>query len=250
MNKAVKVKQIVLGEGKPKICIPLTEPDIASLRVKLKEVRATAHDLVEFRADRLRFLSDSEIMNQALQTLHEELPEDPILFTIRTSVEMDEIELSSEVYETLCRRALESGLIDLIDIELSRGLPLVEKLVGAAHAAGVKAVISCHLRDVTPETDVMVNCLRTMQAAGADIAKLAVMPRCERDVLRLLDATLTMKEDPDACPVITMAMGPLGALSRISGALTGSVLTFGAVGSTSAPGQLPAAALKKIIDLL
>ena len=45
-----------------------------------------------------------------------------------------------------------------------------------------------------------------MQSLGADIVKFAVMPQCERDVLTLLDATLTMKEEHSDTPVITMSM--------------------------------------------
>lgn len=79
-----------------------------------------------------------------------------------------------------------------------------------------------------------------MQDLGADIVKFAVTPRSERDVLRLLDATLAMKEDHNTTPVITMSMGKLGVISRICGEVFGSAVTFGTAGKASAPGQLPA----------
>ena len=89
-----------------------------------------------------------------------------------------------------------------------------------------------------------------MQELGCDLAKYAVMPQCERDVLTLLDATLTMKEHYPDTPVITMSMGPLGAVSRISGELFGSALTFGTAGTASAPGQLPARTLSAFLQQL
>ena len=57
-----------------------------------------------------------------------------------------------------------------------------------------------------------------MQSLGADIVKFAVMPQCERDVLTLLDATLTMKEEHSDTPVITMSMSPpaSSAVSAVS----------------------------------
>ena len=87
-----------------------------------------------------------------------------------------------------------------------------------------------------------------MQELGADIVKYAVMPTRERDVLTLLDATLTMKEEHPKTPVITMSMGRLGAISRISGELFGSCLTFATAGNASAPGQLPAAVVKEMLE--
>ena len=92
----------------------------------------------------------------------------------------------------------------------------------------------------TPDRDVIVGNLCQMQDLGADIVKFAVTPRSERDVLRLLDATLAMKEDHNTTPVITMSMGKLGVISRICGEVFGSAVTFGTAGKASAPGQLPA----------
>ena len=85
---------------------------------------------------------------------------------------------------------------------------------------------------------------------GADIVKFAVMPHCERDVLRLLDATLVMKEHHPSTPVITMAMGSLGAVSRVAGETFGSAVTFGTAGKSSAPGQIPADRLALILKSL
>ena len=70
----------------------------------------------------------------------------------------------------------------------------------------------------------------------ADILKIAVMPRNALDVLTLLEATRRMADVAD-CPLITMSMGALGVISRISGQIFGSAATFGAAASASAPGQ-------------
>ncbi len=86
-----------------------------------------------------------------------------------------------------------------------------------------------------------------MQEMEADIAKLAVMPRTERDVLTLLDATLAMKELHQDTPIVTMAMGELGVISRLAGQLFGSAITFGSVGEVSAPGQIP---VEKLYEFL
>ncbi|MBQ1490592.1 MAG: type I 3-dehydroquinate dehydratase, partial [Blautia sp.] len=46
-------------------------------------------------------------------------------------------------------------------------------------------------------------------------------------------------------PIIAMAMGEMGQESRIYGERYGSCLTFGTVGASSAPGQLPVGELKE-----
>ena len=48
-----------------------------------------------------------------------------------------------------------------------------------------------------------------------------------------------MKENCPHYPLVTMAMGGLGAISRVSGEVFGSCMTFASVEKTSAPGQMP-----------
>ena len=59
-----------------------------------------------------------------------------------------------------------------------------------------------------------------------------------------------MKERYADRPYITMSMGKLGLVSRISGELTGSAVTFGSASAASAPGQLPVGELRTILSLL
>ena len=80
-------------------------------------------------------------------------------------------------------------------------------------------------------------------------------PQCEAlmtGYLYLFMAQL-MKEARDALPgvpLITMAMGPLGAVTRVCGGAFGSAATFGTAGVSSAPGQPDAAALRRALDAL
>ena len=76
-----------------------------------------------------------------------------------------------------------------------------------------------------------------MAQLGADVPKLACMPHSASDVLTLLTATAEMNKEI-ANPLITMAMGDIGKVTRVAGQVFGSSLSFGAVGQTSAPGQL------------
>ena len=92
--------------------------------------------------------------------------------------------------------------------------------------------------------------MRKMQEMGGDVVKLAVMPETGEDVLCLMAASLDMRERYADRPFVTMSMGPMGAVTRISGGLTGSAITFGTAGEASAPGQLPARKLALCLQIL
>ena len=89
-----------------------------------------------------------------------------------------------------------------------------------------------------------------MQEYGADIPKIAVMPKSVDDVITLLDATNTMKTQYGDRPLITMSMGGTGVISRLAGEVFGSAFTFGAGKEASAPGQIPVAELRKVLEIL
>ena len=140
--------------------------------------------------------------------------------------------------------------MDAIDVEIFSGDAMVSKIIANAHAAGKIVVGSNHDFFKTPEKTDLLYRLRKMQDMGADIPKIAVMPQSSSDVITLLDATRTMASQYADRPIITMSMGPLGVITRMSGELFGSSMTFGAVGQTSAPGQIPIGELQTVINIL
>jgi 3-dehydroquinate dehydratase I len=89
-----------------------------------------------------------------------------------------------------------------------------------------------------------------MQVMGADIPKIAVMPKSKLDVLELLEATVIMSEKYADRPIITMSMSGMGVVSRLTGELFGSALTFGAAKKASASGQVGVDDLYGILQLL
>ena len=101
----------------------------------------------------------------------------------------------------------------------------------------------------TPPREEIISRLERMEQLGADICKVAVMPHTPEDVLTLLSAT-EERARVSGVPLITMAMGPLGTVSRVCGELVGSCLTFGTLGAASAPGQLPAEKLAQTLEML
>lgn len=249
MSAIVEIRNIKIGEGTPKICVPIVEASIEGIRQAAEELKNHPFDMVEWRADFFEGLSDPERVGAVLCMLRDMLEDVPILFTVRTKPEGGEIRIDTEEYLHINLKAIETGLIDLLDVEILRGDDICFMLVEAAHQAGVKVVASNHDFEKTPRKEELITRLCKMQEMEADIVKIAVMPKTERDVLNLLDATLAMKEIHGNTPVVTMAMGKLGIVSRVSGQIFGSAITFGSAGAISAPGQIQAETLRGILEI-
>ena len=139
---------------------------------------------------------------------------------------------------------------DAVDIELSADREERDNAVKEAKIHGKSVVISSHDFSKTPSFQEMKAILEDAFLAGADIAKLAVMPHSMKDILELLEVTLDAREADRA--VCSIAMGKLGKHTRVIAPFYGSVLTYASVESTvsAAPGQLPVDELKKVMELL
>ena len=125
-------------------------------------------------------------------------------------------------------------------------IPLIQKL----HEAGTVVVGSSHEFGYTPPRQEMIKRLCKAQTMGCDILKLAVMPQNKQDVKELLSATEEMYHNYAHQPLVTMSMGELGKVSRISGETVGSSMTFGSAGQASAPGQIPLEELREALHVI
>lgn len=246
----VKVRDVVFGEGRPKICVPITGRTKEEIALRTAELKDAAPDLAEWRADWYEAVFDRKKLEEMLVRLHRELGELPLLVTFRTKEEGGEQSISAAAYEAFLRTVLESGQADLIDVELFRGEALLHAICEEAKARNVKVIASSHDFEKTPAKEEMMARLTRMQDCGADLLKLAVMPRTADDVLTLLAATLEMNRIYARQPVVTMSMGSLGAVSRLSGEVFGSAMTFGSAGVASAPGQVSVPELKAALRVL
>lgn len=250
MSKVVEVRGVRIGEGVPKICVPIVGRTKEEILTAAESFKKIAIDVVEWRVDWFDGVSDWNQVEDVLRDLRTALSDTPLLFTFRTSAEGGEKSIDTEDYAVLNKNAAASGMVDLVDVEAFRGDEIVADIIHTVHSVGVKVVASNHDFDKTPEKDDIVARLRKMQDFGADIPKIAVMPQNKKDVLTLLAATEEMAGTYADRPIITMSMAGTGLISRLCGEVFGSALTFGAVGKVSAPGQMNAADLGTILQLI
>ena len=249
MNPVV-VRNVAIGEGIPKICVPIVGKTREEILEAAKNILPIGADVVEWRVDWYEDIFDFEKVEETAKQLKEVLGEMPILFTFRTSKEGGEKAIETPVYVELNQKISATGYVDLVDMEAFTGDDAVKAVIEEAHKHGVKVVASNHDFDTTPDKDDIVGRLVKMQELGADIPKIAVMPQCKKDVLTLLEATREMAEEHADRPIITMSMSGTGVISRLCGEVFGSALTFGAVGKVSAPGQMGIEDLTTVLGLL
>lgn len=246
----VKVRNIEIGAGIPKICVPIVGVTREEILAAAENIKSTKADVVEWRVDWYEDIFDFAKTEATMQALREVLGEMPILFTFRTSKEGGEKAIETEAYVELNQNAAKTGLVDLVDVEAFTGDDVVKAVVEIAHENGVKVIASNHDFHKTPAKEEIVSRLRKMQDLGADIPKIAVMPQNKKDVLTLLAATEEMVSEYADRPIITMSMSGTGVISRLCGEVFGSALTFGAVGKVSAPGQMGIEDLTTVLGLL
>lgn len=246
----IMIRGVAIGEGIPKICVPIVGKTREEIIKAAEEIRTLPVDVVEWRADWYEEIFEADVVLDVLQELRRILGELPLLFTFRTKKEGGEKEIDEKYYRTLNQLAAESGLADLIDVEVFSGDEVVNDLVRTAHENEVKVIGSNHDFEKTPEKEEIIRRLCRMQELDVDLPKIAVMPKKKEDVLTLLAATEEMNRKYADRPIITMSMAGDGVISRLCGEVFGSALTFGAAGQASAPGQIDVKELRQILTVL
>ncbi len=249
MGNVVQVRNCILGEGKPKICVSIVDSEPQDIIESAKTIVNAKPDLVEWRVDCFEGFNDPVRVCAALKILRGVLMDIPLIFTIRTAAEGGNADITPSEYREIYIEAAKEWAVDIFDVEYALLNNLGNDFPGIIKSRA-KLLISMHDFNKTPATDKMVDDLIRMQMLGADIAKLAVMPNTSEDVDSLFAASVEMKNHHNSTPIVTISMGALGVRSRIEGSKTGSCFTFATVGQESAPGQLPIDLLRIEMDKL
>ena len=159
----------------------------------------------------------------------------PLLLTYRSATEGGKGAGHGQGYEDYLASLLQlRPAVAAVDIEMA--CPASKALVAEAKAGGYDVVGSCHDFTATPSAAQITQKLAQITAAGADITKVAYMPRTAQDVAALRHAAHDFAGAYPHQPLIAISMGQLGAPSRTDLA---NCLTFATIadGAASAPGQ-------------
>ena len=249
--KAIELHGKPVAGGKfPLICTPLVGRTRELILSEVAVVLAKKPDILEWRVDFFDGIGNAAQVIAVASAIKALAGGVPLLFTRRSIREGGEkIALSEEQVIALYRAVCESRQIDVIDFEMSNDPAHIAQVREAAKANDIKLILSFHNFSFTPGLETLNQRFLQADQLGADIAKVAVMPRSLEDVLTLLSATLSASQKL-RIPLISMSMGPYGSLTRLFGWTFGSALTFAVGASSSAPGQVPIEDLNTVLAIL
>lgn len=250
MTQPIDIKGIKLGEGRPKTIISLMGAKADENIELIKKGIEAGVECFEWRGDFAADVHDPQAMAQQSIEIGKALSNNPYLFTFRSTSQGGHLTIPVEEYVALNKAIIEAEAVDLVDIETWIGDPTVLELVECAKQHNVKTVISYHNFAGTPSVEWMVNLLTHMANLGADIPKIATMANSAQDALKLLAATEEMSRIHSDKPLLTMAMGREGSITRLVGELFGSAITFCSLEEASAPGQVQVMQAIRIMDEL
>jgi 3-dehydroquinate dehydratase I len=202
------------------VCAAVMEADLGRA---VKAAGRLACDMVEVRLDGLRDRSDLGLLGRVRK---------PLLVTCMPKWEGGFFRGSEEDRARVLGDALEYA--DFVSVELRMRKGLRDGLVRAAKRRGVKVIIGYHDFKKTPSAKVIAGILERQEDAGADVAKVAFMPKCRADVVAVLAAQASANV---RIPVVAISMGALGKVTRIAGPMMGGFIAFASVGKGTAAGQ-------------
>ena len=206
---------------------------------QLDRSRYDGADVIEWRAD---FLDKNEILTVA-PAVFEKFAGREILFTLRTRGEGGQIDLTSEEYLAIIQDIQSIYHPDYIDFEFYSHREVFEQMLEFSNL-----VLSYHNFQETPEN--MMEILSELTSLSPKLVKVSVMAHNEHEVLDLMNYTRGFKTLNPEQDYVTISMGKVGKISRLTADLTGSSWSYASVGEESAPGQIPLENMRRIRELL
>ena len=237
-SKPIQVNGKPLGSGAiPAIIAPLVGKTHTAIMEEVATIVPKKPDLLEWRIDFFEAIGDSQAVIDTALAIRQAAAI-PVLLTRRNATEGGQpLTIDEAAVVAMYTAACQAKCIELIDYELSNTAADIEALRKVSRNNGIGMIMSYHNFQMTPDAATLDEKFAAAARHGADVAKVAVMPQNDRDVLELLAATSRAREAHDL-PLISMSMGGIGSLSRIMGWVYGSAATFAVGKSSSAPGQI------------
>lgn len=248
--KIIDIRGRKLGGDTPLICTPLVGRTRERVLAEATSVAAKKPDVVEWRVDFFEQIGETATVLETGGALRAAIGDSPLIFTRRSIREGGEmVPLDDEGVVRLYDAVGAAGFVDFLDFEMGNDAGHVQRVRNDARKHATRVILSYHNFGYTPGRTTLVERFLEAERLGGDVAKVAVMPRDRMDVLTLLAATAEA-DGKAQIPLISMAMGPLGSVTRVVGGAFGSSLSFAVGEAASAPGQIPIADLVAVYDVL
>ncbi|MDO4833611.1 MAG: type I 3-dehydroquinate dehydratase [Bacillota bacterium] len=261
--RKLRVKELILEEGRPKIAIPITGRTHKQIIKDVREAVKKPCDMLEWRADyffgemdsleekventdahmeMIRILDDIDYQTEGM----------PLIFTIRGRGYGGRVVMDRTHAYDLASLAAQSGLADFIDMELfddddTYDPEQVKAQIREIHGFNTGVILSYHDYEKMPTPEILAGLTDLMRGMGADIVKIAGTAAKREEAVEMIKTAEVLTKG-DKTPVIFVAMGKEGRISRVAGGAKGSVITFAKCGEQTGEGQIEAAALSRLLD--
>ena len=249
--KLIEVNGKPLGGGRlPIIITPLVGKTAAEVLDEVAAIVPKHPDLLEWRIDFFAAIGDRQAVIDTALAIRAAAGGIPVLLTRRNVTEGGvPIPIVEAQVVAMYTAACQARCVELIDYELSNAPGDLRTLREVSAANAITMIMSYHNFKMTPDAVTLDSKFAAAEKLGADVAKVAVMPQNEQDVLALLAATDRARQ-AIGIPLISMSMGGVGSLSRIMGWVYGSAATFAVGKSSSAPGQIAIEDLRAVLAVV
>lgn len=239
--KKINIKNLIIGDGNFKIATPVVSSNFKDAINLIEKMQYEDCDLIELRADFIKNLTEEEIYS--IRSTKK-----PIIFTLRSINEGGKAKLDDQYFNKL-EIAIKSPGIDFIDLEFDIKKIKLEEMIKIAKENGKYIIISKHSFFSSLTSKKILNILKNQEKLGADIAKIAIMPKNKNDIVEVLKAGILAKQSINI-PVINIAMGSIGVITRVFADMFGSDISFASYQSSSASGQINLNDLKNILKII
>jgi len=223
-----------------KICIPVPARSTAAALKLMEEIYPRA-DILELRIDRIRNVNVPKLLAARKKA---------VIVTNRRGDEGGDFRGTEEERVGLLKKAVQFGA-EYVDIEVRTDRQLISELLADIRKQGsfTQAIFSWHDFSGTPDQGELNKILRKCVLHDG-IVKIATMANEMEDNLKVLNLIAEAKKMNRE--IIAFCMGEKGRLSRIAAPVLGSYLSYASLekGAESAPGQLTAAEMKRILKVL
>lgn len=238
-----------IGDGAfPLLITPLVGRTPAAITEELEAILPKRPDMLEWRIDYFDAIGDTAQLIATARAIRFAAKGVPVLLTRRNVTEGGQpIPLAEPAVVAMYSAACKARCVELIDYELSNDAADLATLRRVSAEHGISMIMSYHNFQETPAADMLDGKFALAQTLGADVGKVAVMPKDPADVLTLLAATYRASQTL-SIPLISMSMGGVGSLSRMIGWVYGSAATFAVGKSSSAPGQIAIDELRAVLS--
>lgn len=231
------IKKTVIEKNKFASCLPLISGTEMGLFEEIEKTGTGQFDFLEWRRDYFRpgevltFDEETRILGE----LKKRCGNCGIIYTYRSHCEGGACETANGV--RLEALDFVKTLVDYVDVELESESSFLKGVKEILINTDCGLILSHHNFNKTPRGKDIEKIYDAMENQGADVLKLAVNPYSEGDVRQIICASLK-KNESTSKPIIAIAMGTLGCITRIAPDLCGGSLTYVTGSGKTAPGQL------------